>query len=250
MQRQNTPFDTHLFQSTNPIAKDTHNYYPDQHILYLPTTTMVQYDPFATFMSALPAEEKAAAAAAAAASFTPPESPKSLHPQLRRLSSCHGHNAPYCTKCHMRRPSQEHLVNTRSRSHSHSPDEESWDGFCPDIHMPDHHTPTRPMHHTRRHSGLCPQDLISAEAHHSSGRTSPHTYTQMTIKARPSCHHQHHPAGYHHDCHCERVTPVENLSERYGLVEEPEDMLEAAAAHEVAEIMHEELVADMEARQL
>lgn len=144
----------------------------------------------------------------------------------------------------MRRPSQEHLALTRS--HSHSPDEESWDGFCPDIHMPEH-APARPVHHTRRHSGLCPQDLITAQSHHD-GRTSPHT--QMTFKAR---HCPHNASGYHHNCHCETVTPLENLRERYGLVEEPaktrRDSLEGEAADEMADIMHEELMADLEARQ-
>lgn len=49
--------------------------------------------------------------------------------------------------------------------------------------------------------------------------------------------------------------PSENLTERYGLVEEPEEVQrrslssEKQAADEVAEIMHAELIADMEARQ-
>jgi hypothetical protein len=74
----------------------------------------------------------------------------------------------------------------------------------------------------------------------------------MTIKSRTCAHGK---SGYHHDCHCEKVTPFENLSERYGLVEEPEETvqqrrsLEHQAAEQLAEILHEELVADMEARQ-
>ncbi|EXJ77433.1 hypothetical protein A1O3_09659, partial [Capronia epimyces CBS 606.96] len=186
---------------------------------------MVQYDPFATIMSdgALPTRPKDAFATGTdTRDYTPPENPKTygnVHPQLRRLSSAshhsHGHASHYCSRCHMRRPSQENLAMTRS--HSHSPDDESWDGFCPDIHMPEH-APARPLHHTRRHSGLCPQDVVTAQAHQD-GRTSPHT--QMTIKAR-SCPHS--AAGHHHACHCESVTPTENLTERYGLVEEPEEI--------------------------
>ncbi|EXJ82077.1 hypothetical protein A1O1_08146 [Capronia coronata CBS 617.96] len=207
-------------------------------------------------LGALPLREKGATSTVTDIQ-TPPESPKAygeleyntgaVHPQLRRLSSCHGHSSHYCTKCHMRRPSQEHLAT--ARSNSHSPDDESWDGFCPDIHMPEH-AAARPAHHTRRHSGLCPQDLITAKTHQD-GRTSPPT--QMTIKSRP-CHHT--ASGYHHDCHCERVTPVENLSERFGLVEEPEEIvqlrrsLEMEAADQMTEIMHEELVADLQARQM
>jgi hypothetical protein len=64
-----------------------------------------------------------------------------------------------------------------------------------------------------------------------------------------------HSAGYQHNCHCDVVTPTENVSERYGLVEEPEIILEKRislekhAADKVAEIMHDEMVADMEAKQ-
>jgi len=145
----------------------------------------------------------------------------------------------------MRRPSQEQLFG-RSH-HDHSPEEETWDGFCPDISMPSHASPRQTLHHTRRHSGLCPENVISQE--HCDGRSSP---TQITLKPRV-CHHT--KSGYHHECHCESVTPVENLSERYGLVEEPEEIeqkrksLEKQAADEVAEIMHAELLADMEAKQ-
>lgn len=83
---------------------------------------------------------------------------------------------------------------------------------------------------------------------HADGTSSP---TQITVKAR-SC--RHNKSGYHHDCHCSSVTPVENLSERYGLVEEPQEIsrktqsLDKQAAEKVAEIMHDELLADMEAQ--
>lgn len=112
--------------------------------------------------------------------------------------------------------------------------------------MPKEVVPRSP-HHSRRHSGLCPESVISQE--HSEGHASP---IQMMVKPR-SCHHT--KSGYHHDCHCEAVRPVENLDERYGLVEEPEEILqqrhslEKEAADRVAEIMHAELVADMEAAQ-
>jgi hypothetical protein len=43
----------------------------------------------------------------------------------------------------------------------------------------------------------------------------------MTVKPR-ICRHT--SSGYHHECHCEAVTPVENLSERYGLVGQREDI--------------------------
>lgn len=139
----------------------------------------------------------------------------------------------------MKRCASHELQLTRRDSH-HSGDEESWEGFCPDIAMPTE-LPPRVRNHTRRHSGLCPGNLVSQT--HVDGRTSP---TQMTTK---------HSAGYQHNCHCDVVTPTENLSERYGLVEEPEIILEKRislekhAANKVAEIMHDEMVADMEAKQ-
>lgn len=81
----------------------------------------------------------------------------------------------------------------------------------------------------------------------------------MTMKVRGSGSHS--PSGAT-ACHCETVLPVENLSERYGLVEEPATMmldspphhqrresLEKEAADQLSDIMHEELIADMEARQ-
>ena len=62
--------------------------------------------------------------------------------------------------------------------------------------------------------------------------------------------------GHHYDkCNCETVIPQDNLGERYGLVEEPQgirrkrDSLDQEAASRLADIMHQELVADMEARQ-
>ena len=165
--------------------------------------------------------------------------------QLRTLSSNQGLPSQYCSKCHMRRPSQEFLVGRRH--HDHNRDEEMWDGFCPDISMPSQASPRPSLHHVRRQSGLCPENIITQEHHE--GGSSP---TQMTLKSR-ICHHNE--SGYHHECHCETVTPTENLTERYGLGEEPGEIeqkrkrLEQQAAAEVAGIMHEELLADMEARQ-
>ena len=93
--------------------------------------------------------------------------------------------------------------------------------------------------HIRRHSGLCPGNVVTQT--HSDGTHSP---TQMTTKDG---------SGYHHNCRCEVVTPTENLSERYGLIEEPTIILEKRmglekqAADKVSEIMHDEMVADREA---
>ena len=167
--------------------------------------------------------------------------PGAVHPRLRRLSSSHSPPQQFCSKCHMRRSSQNLIL---TRTHSHHSEDEGYESFCPDICMPTELP--RPRNHTRRHSGLCPGNLISQE--HSDGRTSP---TQMTVKY-PSARHN---SGYNNKCHCETVIPTENLSERYGLVEEPEEIkperqsLDAQAANEMAEIMREEMVADMEARQ-
>jgi len=174
--------------------------------------------------------------------LTPGQSDVHVHPQLRRLSSSHNTQSHYCSCCHMKRGSSQDLSLTHSHSHhNHSPDEESWDGFCPDIQMPNEMPPRVTVrNHTRRHSGLCPGNLVSQT--HSDGTHSP---TQMTTK---------HSSGYHHNCRCEVVTPTENLTERYGLVEEPGIILEKRAsldkeaANKVSEIMHDEMMADMEAR--
>lgn len=235
---------------------------------------MVQYDPFAPMLitTDLPTREKTSKTSSGQATpstFDSPissngsgpswpnlpisrkETPRShvetgaVHPQLRRLSSSHASNTNhYCSRCHMRRPSQEFLLGLRR---DQSPDEETWDGFCPDIAMPNHHSPRPTLHHARRHSGLCPDNIISQV--HPDGRSSP---TQITAKPQPC---RHNSSGYHHDCHCENVTPVENLAERYGMVEEPTEIelkrrsTEQEAMNKVAEIMHQELLADMEARQ-
>ncbi|KAI1630226.1 hypothetical protein EDD37DRAFT_90594 [Exophiala viscosa] len=209
---------------------------------------MVQYDQFDTmFKNGLPTREKATNC-----TCSPPETPRSpsqsdvhMHPQLRRLSSSHNTQSQHCSCCHMKRGSFQDLSLTRSHSHhnhNHSgDDEESWDNFCPDIQMPTEMPPRVTVrNHTRRHSGLCPGNVVSQT--HSDGTHSP---TQMTTK---------HNSGFQHNCHCEVVTPTENLSERYGLIEEPgiilekRASLEKEAANKVSEIMHDEMVADMEAR--
>jgi len=168
-----------------------------------------------------------------------------IHTQLRRLSSSHASSHHYCSKCHMRRSSQD-LLNQK---HDHSPEPESWDGFCPDIVMPAQDAPRPSAHHARRHSGLCPENLVNIDHQHD-GKSSP---PQVLVKHRPCRQHSN---SYHQDCHCESVTPVENLSERYGIVDEPTEMeigrrrsMEKDTMDRVTEIMHEELIADMEARQ-
>lgn len=145
----------------------------------------------------------------------------------------------------MRRSSQD---NGSKHKHDHSPEAESWDGFCPDIAMPTQDVPRPPLHHTRRHSGLCPESIT--HLNRSENKSPP---AQVLAKQRP-CRQSSN--GYHHECHCEGVTPIENLTERYGLVDEPVDMeierrrsIEKQAMDQVSEIMHEELIADMEARQ-
>ncbi|KIV89037.1 hypothetical protein, variant [Exophiala mesophila] len=158
-----------------------------------------------------------------------------VNPHLRRLSSSHAPYEHYCSSCHMRRPSQELLSITT----------DTVDDFCPDIAMPKCQRPA--MHHTRRHSGLCPENLVAQEF--SDGTHSP---TQMTVKPR-AC--RHNSSGYHHDCHCESVKPVDNLSARYGIddhsgpIKVRRQSTEQEAMDQVSEIMHEEMLADMEARQ-
>ncbi|KAK5279588.1 hypothetical protein LTR20_002685 [Exophiala xenobiotica] len=207
---------------------------------------MVQYDPFAQMLNgALPTRGKGVNGtethADIARSPSQTEMPGAVPPRLRRLSQSHNPPQQFCSKCHMRRSSQNLLL---THSHSHHSEDEGYESLCPDICMPVELP--RPRNHTRRHSGLCPGNLISQE--HSDGRTSP---TQMTVK-HPSAQHS---SGYNNKCHCETIIPTENLSERYGLVEEPEEIkpkrqsLDAQAANGMAEIMREEMMADMEARQ-
>ncbi|KAK5053721.1 hypothetical protein LTR84_001682 [Exophiala bonariae] len=233
---------------------------------------MVQYDPFAPLLvdTDLPMRERTMRNTSGNTTPSLVDSPSSLssplenfkrrasrpevekdeihpaiHPQLRRLSSSHASSHHYCSKCHMRRSSQDLL----KQKHNHSPEPESWDGFCPDIVMPTQDAPRPSAHHTRRHSGLCPENLINIDHQHD-GKSSP---PQILVKHRPC---RQHSTSYHHDCHCESVTPIENLSERYGIVDEPTEMeidwrrsMEKDAMDRVTEIMHEELIADMEARQ-
>jgi hypothetical protein len=62
-------------------------------------------------------------------------------------------------------------------------------------------------------------------------------------------------AHHHNKCNCETIIPQENLDERYGLVEEPQEIrrkresLDQESAGRLADIMHQELISDMEARQ-
>ena len=92
-----------------------------------------------------------------------------------------------------------------------------WEEFCPDISMPPAimQLPS-PRHHTRRHSGLCPDGFRTQER--DAGHSTPPT--QISIKDRRPYQQHDRPEGFHHKCHCETVTPIDNLSERYGLVEE------------------------------
>ncbi|KAJ9639311.1 uncharacterized protein PV06_10028 [Exophiala oligosperma] len=204
---------------------------------------MVQYDQFSQmFGGGLPTREKATESHPdIVRSPSQTEMAGALHPRLRRLSQSHSPPQHYCAKCHMRRSSQN-LVLTRSHSHLSSDDEES-ESFCPDICMPTE--VPRPRVHTRRHSGLCPGNLVSQE--HNGGRTSP---TQMTLKQSAQ-----HNSGSNTKCHCETILPSDNLDERYGLVEEPEEIkpqrqsLDHQAADQMAQIMREELIADLRARQ-
>jgi len=233
---------------------------------------MVQYDPFAPLLvnTDLPVREKHIGSTNGNTTPSLVDSPTSMnsgleipkreaprshvekddlhpvvHPQLRRLSFSHGSFHHYCSKCHMRRPSQDLVLKHK---HDHGPEPESWDGFCPDIAMPNQDVPRPALHHTRRHSGLCPENITHLDR--SEGRSSP---TQVLVKQRP-CRHSSN--NYHHECHCEEITPTENLTERYGKVDEPTDMeierrrsIEKQAMDQVAKIMHEELIAGMEARQ-
>jgi hypothetical protein len=167
-----------------------------------------------------------------------------IHPQLRRLSSSCGNHPKHCSKCHLRLPSLEHLPALIR--HESASSEEEWDGFCPDITMPTDLSPSssrRSIH--RQHSGLCPKNVAHHERKGSCG--SP---IQMLAKEHAG------ELGHHFDkCNCEMVIPQENLTDRYGLVEEPvelkrkRDSLDQDTAGRLADIMHQELVSDMEARQ-
>ncbi|OAP61045.1 hypothetical protein AYL99_06049 [Fonsecaea erecta] len=201
---------------------------------------MVQYDQFNGMfpLTSLPSRGRTDGSES-------PQSPSQpMHPLLRRLSSASSTGPHYCARCHLRRTSQERRF---SLEHECSSSEEEWDGFCPDIAMPKDLTPPPSPHHKRRHSCLCPVGVIAQE-HHNSGSVSP---VQMTVKegAARCAHYGHH----HSKCNCQAVLPVENLEERYGLVGEPAQTrrklsLEKGAATQLAEIMHAEMMSDMEAR--
>ncbi|KIX95344.1 uncharacterized protein Z520_08861 [Fonsecaea multimorphosa CBS 102226] len=204
---------------------------------------MVQYDQFNGMfpLTSLPSRGRADGSES-------PQSPSQpIHPRLRRLSSASSAGTHYCARCHLRRTSQERRF---SLEHDCSSSEEEWDGFCPDIAMPKEMTPppsSSPHHHKRRHSCLCPVGVVAQE-HHTNGSVSP---VQMTVKEGGSrcAHYGHHS----NNCNCQSVLPVENLDARYGLVEEPAQTrrklsLEQGAATRLADIMHAELVSDMEAR--
>ncbi|KIW82425.1 hypothetical protein Z517_05452 [Fonsecaea pedrosoi CBS 271.37] len=200
---------------------------------------MVQYDQFNGMFSStsLPSRPRADGSERSQSPNQP------LHPLLRRLSSASGAGPHLCTRCHLRRPSQEIRFPL---DHECSSSEEEWDGFCPDIHMPKDLTPPPSPHHKRRHSCLCPVGVVAQE-HHKSGTVSP---VQMTVKEAAQSHHY----GHHHNkCNCQTVLPEENLEERYGLVGEPaltrrKLSLEEGAANQLASIMHAELISDMKAR--
>ncbi len=166
-----------------------------------------------------------------------------MHRRLRRLSTSHGHHPNCCSKCHMKIPSTEHLPLLIR--HNSTSSEEEWDGFCPDIPMPNDlpHSPLRLSLH-RRHSGLCPKNVTHHERKNSC--SSP---IQMLAKehAESFGHHQA-------NCNCEMIIPQENLDARYGLVQESQEIgqkrpsLEQETASQLANIIHHKLISDMEAR--
>ncbi|KEF51142.1 uncharacterized protein A1O9_12756 [Exophiala aquamarina CBS 119918] len=255
-----------FYQVPTQIESDLHFKPTTAHLTT--STIMVQYDPFAPLFvnTDLPLREKHTDSTSGNTTPSLLDSPTSMnsslditkraaprshvegpavHPQLRRLSSSHGSFHQYCSKCHMRRSSQDRVVKDK---HDHSPEPELWDGFCPDIAMPTQDVPRPSVHHTRRHSGLCPESIAHLDRSESQGSPA-----KVHVKPQP-CRHTSH--DYHHECHCEGITPVDNLTERYGLVDEPFEMeierrrsIEKQAMDKVADIMHEELIADMEARQ-
>lgn len=144
----------------------------------------------------------------------------------------------------MRVPSAEHLPPLVR--HNSTSSEEEWDGFCPDIPMPNDLTqsPSR-RSLQRRHSGLCPKTVT-----HHERKTSCGSPIQMLAKEHAESL-GHHQAG----CNCEMTIPQENLDERYGLVEEPQQIrrkrssVDRDAANHFKDIMHQELVSDVDARQ-
>ncbi|OCT52275.1 hypothetical protein CLCR_09079 [Cladophialophora carrionii] len=226
---------------------------------------MVQYDPFVGMFpaAALPSRGRDAAQHSNNTEHNPghstfsaphhcisrplltPKEDEFVHHRLRRLSASGGDHPRCCSKCHLRLPSQEHrpaLVR-----HDSTSSEEEWDGFCPDITMPkDLYHPASHRSIQRRHSSLCPTNVANHERKGSGG--SP---VQMLVKEQAAGALAHH----HNRCNCETIIPQENLDERYGPVEEPEeirrkrDSLDQEAAGRLADIMHQEPVSDMEARQ-
>jgi len=206
---------------------------------------MVQYDQFANMFPTtnLPSRGRDAAQNSNKVGNSQEHS-EIINPRLRRLSTSYGHHPRSCSKCHLRLPSLDHLPALIR--HDSTPSEEEWDGFCPDITMPkDHsHSPSR-RSLQRQHSGLCPKNVTNHERKGSCG--SP---LQLLAKDHVDAlgHHQH-------NCNCESIIPQDNLDERYGLVEEPRrlgrkrDSLDQETAGRLADIMHQELMADVEARQ-
>ncbi|ETI21821.1 hypothetical protein G647_05890 [Cladophialophora carrionii CBS 160.54] len=231
-------------QTTRPEVTQGANHL--KHIPPTPTIQMVQYDPFVGMFpaAALPSRGRDAAQHSNNTEHNPGHN-EFVHHRLRRLSTSGGDHPRCCSKCHLRLPSQEHrpaLVR-----HDSTSSEEEWDGFCPDITMP------KDLYHSashrsiqRRHSSLCPTNVANHERKGSG--SSP---VQMLVKEQAADALAHH----HNKCNCETIIPRENLDERYGLVEEPEeirrkrDSLDQEAAGRLADIMHQELVSDMEARQ-
>jgi len=206
---------------------------------------MGQYDQFIGMFptTTLPSRGRGITSQKSKSTESPHREEHGVHPGLRRLSTGRPNRPRCCSSCHLRLPSQEHLPALIRHDSTSS---EEWDGFCPDITMPKDttisHSPTRHFHQ-RRHSGLCPRNVSHHERKSSIG--SP---IQMLAK-------EHADTLNHDKCNCETIIPQDNLSERYGLVEEPQeirrkrDSLDQEAASQLAEIMHQELMSDMEARQ-
>ena len=107
-----------------------------------------------------------------------------------------------------------------------------------------HFTPSNWCHH-RQHSSLCPKNVTDHDRKGSAG-----SYVQLLAGDHAEA------LGHHEDkCDCETVIPQEDLGTRYGLVEEPDeirrkrDSLDRETASQLAEIVNQELMSDMEARQ-
>ncbi|KIW67822.1 hypothetical protein PV04_07048 [Phialophora macrospora] len=207
---------------------------------------MVQYDPFLGMFptTTLPTRGRDAAQASNTNTEHSPAHNEIIHHRLRRLSSSGSHDPRCCSKCHLRLPSQDHLPALIR--HDSTSSEEEWDGFCPDITMPKDLCPSPSRRSLqRRHSSLCPKNVANHER-----KASGSSPVQMLAKD-----HADALAHHHNKCNCETIIPQENLDERYGLVEEPQEMmrkrdsLDQEAAGRLADIMHQELVSDMEARQ-